>query len=57
LQKKSGVVANRFLLDLPVFLRGVLEKVLCSAWFFCGEVVVNCVANVDRKLLVFGREK
>jgi hypothetical protein len=34
LQKKSDVVAERFLLDLLVFLRGVLEKVLCSGWFF-----------------------
>jgi hypothetical protein len=29
-----------------VFLRGFLRKAVCRAWFFCGEVVVNCVVNV-----------
>jgi hypothetical protein len=28
-----------------------------SLWCFCGENVVGCVVNVDRKLRVFGDEK
>jgi hypothetical protein len=24
-------------------------------WCFCGEVVVKCVANVDKKMSLFGR--
>jgi hypothetical protein len=28
------------------FLQGVLQKNECSAWCFCGEVVVECVVNV-----------
>jgi hypothetical protein len=28
-----------------------------AAAVFCGEVVVNCVVNVDRKLFVFGDEE
>jgi hypothetical protein len=31
---------------LWAFLRGVLEKVGGWTWFFCGEDVVECVANV-----------
>jgi hypothetical protein len=26
-------------------------------WFFCGENVVDCVANVDKFLSLFAREK
>src|SRR5580698_6933645 len=37
----------------PLFLRGVLEKTVCSVWFFCGENVVRRVVNVDKKLLFF----
>jgi len=32
----------------PLFLRGVLRKVVCRTWFFAGENVVNCVVNVVR---------
>ena len=32
----------------PLFLRGVLEKVAFSTWFFAGENVVECVVNVVR---------
>jgi hypothetical protein len=39
---------------LLVFLRGVLGKVVCSGWFFCGEVVVNCVVEVDGGMGVLG---
>jgi hypothetical protein len=34
---------------LLVFLRGVLEKGRWLAWCFCGQVVVDCMANVDEK--------
>ena len=27
---------------------------MCSGWFFCGEVVVNCVVDVDGGMGVFG---
>jgi hypothetical protein len=28
------------------FLLGFLQKTWCRTWCFCGEVVVECVANV-----------
>src|ERR1700733_15325632 len=37
----------------PLFLRGVLGKVVCRTWFFCGENVVKCVVNVDKKPSLF----
>jgi hypothetical protein len=36
---------------------GVLRKVVCRKWFFRGEVVVNCVVNVDKELRLFRDEK
>jgi hypothetical protein len=38
---------------LLVFLMGVLGKVVCSGWLFCGDVVVNCVVDVDGGMGVF----
>jgi hypothetical protein len=32
--------------EFPLFLMGVLEKTGVCLWFFCGGIVVNCVANV-----------
>jgi hypothetical protein len=48
-----GVVIEGQMLHFPLFLRGVLEKVVCRTWFLCGENVVKCVANVDKKLPLF----
>jgi hypothetical protein len=48
LQKKSGRGGCEDLPDFPLFLRGVLEKVVCRTWFFDGENVVECVVNVVR---------
>jgi hypothetical protein len=31
------------------FLRGVLEEVVGTTWFFAGKNVVNCMVNVVRK--------
>ena len=45
------------MLCFPLFLRGVLGKLVCRMWFFCGEHVVECVVNVDKKLSFFGGEK
>jgi hypothetical protein len=28
------------------FLQGILRKSVGLVWCFCGEIVVNCVANV-----------
>jgi hypothetical protein len=53
LQKKLGVVPEGQMLHFPLFLRGVLEKVVCRTWFLCGENVVKCMANVDKKLPLF----
>jgi hypothetical protein len=36
------------------FLRGVLGKVVCRCGVFCGEFVVGCVANVDKKTTLCG---
>jgi hypothetical protein len=38
----------------PLFLRGVLEKVVRRTWLFDGQNVVKCVVDVDRKQQVFG---
>jgi hypothetical protein len=35
-------------------LQGFFAKVDVWAWCFCGEVVVKCVANVDKKMSVPG---
>ena len=56
-RKKFAVVNGRTMLHFPLFLRGVLEKVVCRTWFFCGENVVRCVVNVVKKLSFFGDEK
>jgi predicted nucleic acid-binding Zn finger protein len=39
------VVAGGEKCDFPVFLMGVLGEAVFSAWCFCGEFVVNCVAK------------
>jgi hypothetical protein len=57
LQKKFVVVAEGEMSQFPLFLRGVLGKVVCRTWFFCGENVVECVVNVDKKLSFFDGEK
>jgi hypothetical protein len=36
---------------------GCFGKSALQRAVFCGEVVVNCVVNVDRKTFVFGDEK
>jgi hypothetical protein len=43
LRKSKALVRTGVLLFLLSFLRGVLEKVRVSEWFFCGENVVNVV--------------
>jgi len=40
------MVIERPMLRFPLFLRGVLEKVVCKMWLFDGENVVNCMVNV-----------
>jgi hypothetical protein len=55
LTEKLGVVAGSEKLHFPLFLRGVLGKVVCKTWFFCGENVVKCVVNLDKKLTLFAR--
>jgi hypothetical protein len=40
-----------------VFLQGFLRKAVCRAWFFRGEVVVNCVVNVVLSHHVFRERK
>jgi hypothetical protein len=57
LQKKCPGGVPGLFVALWAFLRGVLEKVWCRMWFFCGENVVDCVANVDKFLSLFAREK
>src|ERR1700677_3306555 len=37
------------MLVFPLFLRGVLENVVCRTWFFDGNNVVNCGNNVVLK--------
>ena len=56
-QKKMAWWWEREKLCFPLFLRGVLEKVVCRTWFFCGENVVRCVVNVVKKLSFFGDQK
>jgi hypothetical protein len=53
LLKKVGPGSGTKNFDFPLFLRGVLEKVVCRTWLFGGKNVVKCVVNVDGKLLVF----
>jgi len=57
LQKKIWRGGEPLFAPFAGVFEGVLGKVLCNGRFFCGEVVVNCVVNVDRKLFVFGDEK
>jgi hypothetical protein len=45
---------QREMADFPLFLRGVLEKVVCRTWLFDGLNVVKCVVDMDRKQQVFG---
>jgi hypothetical protein len=40
-----------------VFLQGVLQKVGGSTWCFCGEVVVDCVANRGELVVTFAVRK
>jgi hypothetical protein len=51
------MVAGRVFAVLWAFLRVVLEKVVRRRGVFCGEVVVNCMANVDKKPLFSAAEK
>jgi hypothetical protein len=51
------VVANRFFARFAGVFEGCFGKSALPGAVFCGEVVVNCVVNVDRKLFVFGDEK
>src|ERR1700722_9349113 len=57
LSEKIWLVAGSWIGCFTLFLRGVLRKVVCSAWFFAGEFVVSCVVNVDRKLHLFHSRK
>src|ERR1700721_2894366 len=41
----------------PSFFRGVLGKAVCRTWFFCGQNVVECMVNMDKKLSLFCRLK
>jgi hypothetical protein len=41
------MVADEFFCGFTGFLRGVLRKMVCTTWFFCGELVVDCVVIVD----------
>ncbi len=36
-----------------VFFEGVWAAGWCWGWFFCGEIVVGCVVNVEKKLVLF----
>jgi hypothetical protein len=49
------VVAGSEKLHFPLFLRGVLEKVVCRTWFFVVKNVVKCVVNVDKHQTLFAR--
>jgi hypothetical protein len=51
--KKSRHGARVKIAGFPLFLRGVLGKVVCRTWLFDGKNVVKCVVNVDRKQQVF----
>jgi hypothetical protein len=42
---------------LWAFFRGVLGKVWCGMWFFCGENVVDCVVKVVKFSSLFCDEK
>jgi hypothetical protein len=37
--------------------RGISRKTVCRTWCFCGEDVVECVANVVILTVVFRRRK
>jgi hypothetical protein len=54
LLKKFSMAQRQEIAAFPLFLRGVLEKVVCRTWLFDGKNVVKCVVNVDRKQQVFG---
>jgi hypothetical protein len=51
------VVRILALMCLLAFLRGLLENVAFSAWFFDGENVVVCVVNVVTKTRDFHSKK
>jgi hypothetical protein len=53
ISEKIWLVVGSWIGCFPLFLRGVLGKVVCSAWFFAGEFVVSCVVNVDGRLHLF----
>jgi len=50
--EKFGVVVGRYFYCLMGVFEGVLEKLVCRRGAFCGEVVVGCVANVDKKTIL-----
>jgi hypothetical protein len=39
------------------FLQGILAKTVFFGWYFCGEFVVECVANEVKSVVFFGRRK
>jgi hypothetical protein len=51
------VVLKGFFFVLWAFLRGILKKVVCRTWWICGEGVVECWQNVDKKLFFAAVEK
>ena len=54
MRKKLGWWWEGEMLCFPLFFGGVLGKVVCRTWFFCGENVVKCVVNVVGKRRVSG---
>jgi hypothetical protein len=55
--EKSPGGFRGFFCALWAFFEGVLGKVVCRTWCFCGENVVECVVNVVRKRRFSGAEK
>jgi hypothetical protein len=53
LRKKVGRGGGGDYFVFAGVFEGVLEKVVRSGWFFCGEVVVNCVVDVVSGMGVF----
>jgi hypothetical protein len=49
LTEKSGVAGWDGFVDFGGVFEGVLRKMVGWVWCFCGEFVVECVANVDKK--------
>jgi hypothetical protein len=55
--KNLSVVDDVLFADLLVFLRGVLGKGGFRWWLNRGEIVVDCVVNVDAGMLIFRGRK